>query len=179
MANDEKEGNEMNALQELKTTQVMDLLKATISQDAEIKAAILNDSNAVVKILQSNIIDELKQELKAQKLILRYDYQNEKQLFLNTCKSENTKSGYNYALQDFEKFCFNCGLQSPIAATPANVDTWLLNQRTDNKAPATIPAATLVTADAAAPATSKEADATSEAICPKSPEVSWLDGVCN
>ena len=138
MANDEKEGNEMNALQELKTTQVMDLLKATISQDAEIKAAILNDSNAVVKILQSNIIDELKQELKAQKLILRYDYQNEKQLFLNTCKSENTKSGYNYALQDFEKFCFNCGLQSPIAATPANVDTWLLNQRTDNKAPATI-----------------------------------------
>ena len=138
MAKDDKEGDEMNALQELKTTQVMDLLKATISQDAEIKAAILNDSNAVAKILQSNIIDEIKQELKTQKLILRYDYQNEKQLFLNTCKSENTKNGYNYALNDFETFCFNCGLQSPIAATPANVDTWLLNQRTDNKAPATI-----------------------------------------
>jgi len=127
----------MNAMQEIKTTQIIDLLKSTISQDAEIKAAILNDSNAVAKILQSNIIDEIKQELKTQKLILRYDYQNEKQLFLNTCRSENTKAGYNYALKDFETFCIDCGLQSPIAATPANIDTWLLNQRT-TKAPATI-----------------------------------------
>ena len=135
---DKKDGETMNALQEVKTTKVMDLLKTALAQDSEIKNAILNDTDAVTKILQSNIIDEIKQELKTQKLIMRFDYSNEKQLFLDTCKSTNTKSGYNYALQDFEKFCNQYGIQSPIGATPSNVDTWLLNQRTQNKAPSTI-----------------------------------------
>lgn len=139
MANDDKkEGDEMNALQELKTTQVMDLLKATISQDAEIKAAILNDSNAVAKILQSNIIDELKQELKTQKLIMRFDYATEKQHFLQSYNSEHTRNGYLYALKDFENYCTLHGLNTPIAATPSIIDNWINDQKINNKSSATI-----------------------------------------
>ena len=98
----------------------------------------MQDQNAIAKILQSNIIDEIKQELKQQKLFYKYNYENEKQSFLDTCKSENTKSGYNYALKDFEGFCTQYEIENPIACTPSNVDTWLLNQRTQNKAPSTI-----------------------------------------
>lgn len=139
MANDEKkDGNEMNALQEVKTNELAQMIKLAFMQDAEIKTAIMQDQNAIAKILQSNIIDEIKQELKQQKLFYKYNYENEKQSFLDTCKSENTKSGYNYALKDFETFCNQYEIENPIACTPSNVDMWLLNQRTQNKAPSTI-----------------------------------------
>lgn len=138
MNDDEKDGDELNELQELKTNEITQLLKMAITQDAEIKAAILNDSNAITKILQSNIVDEIKQELKTQKLIMRFDYENELKSFLNSYESAATRNGYLYALQDFERYCTSHGIGTPIAATPAIVDDWIMTQRTQNKAPATI-----------------------------------------
>lgn len=139
MANDDKkDGDEMQTLQEIKTNEITQLLKMAITQDAEIKAAILSDSNAIAKILQSNIIDEIKQDLKTQKLIMRFDYDNEKQTFLNSYASEHTRNGYLYALKDFENYCNSHDIQTPIAATPAIIDNWIMDQRTNNKAPATI-----------------------------------------
>ena len=44
-----------------------------------------------LQILQSNIIDEIKQELKQQKLFYKYNYENEKQSFLDTCKRKTQK----------------------------------------------------------------------------------------
>ena len=138
MAKDEKDDEQMQALQELKTNEITQLLKMAITQDAEIKAAILNDSNAVAKILQSNIIDEIKQDLKTQKIIMRIDYADKKQSFLKRYNSEHTRNGYMYALKDFETYCSAHGLQTPIAANTTIVDNWILDQRTEGKAPATI-----------------------------------------
>lgn len=137
-SNEEKDGENMNAMQEIKTNELAQMMKLAFMQDAEIKHAIMQDHDAVARILQSNIIDEIKQDLKQQKLLFKYNYENEKQIFLSTFNSENTKNGYNYALKDFERFCRQYEIENPIACTPSNVDTWLLNQRTENKAPSTI-----------------------------------------
>lgn len=119
-------------------TNIDQQLKDLIINDAEIKQAILNNPDAVKRILQSTIIDEIKQDIKTQKLLLSFNYENEKQTFLDHYKSEHTRNGYKYALQDFENFCNLHQLKTPLECNPATADEWIYNQRKENKAPATI-----------------------------------------
>lgn len=141
------EGTEME-LQKVKTAQVMNLIQMAITKDVEIKKAIMADSDTVAKILQSNIIDELKQELKLQKLYYRYQYndftnengnrqEGRKTQFLKRYASENTRNAYEYALNDFELFCYRHDLKTPVAATPSIIDKWILEQN-QTKSPATV-----------------------------------------
>lgn len=137
MAEEERE-EDMIALQERKAGEVADIIKAAFAQDADLKAAIMSDGEAVTRLLQAVVIDELKQDLKTQKLIARYDYQGEKAAFLSGYSSSCTRQSYCYALQDFESYCKEKGLSTPIGATPSIIDGWLMDQRQRSKSPATI-----------------------------------------
>ena len=139
MEPDGQEEESMIALQQARqTADITELLQNAFAQDPELKAAIMADAGAVKKLLQAVVVDELKQDLKAKKLIARFDYPAAKETFLAGYASACTRQGYGYALRDFEAYCTAHGLQTPIAATAAVVDDWLLDQRTRGKSPATI-----------------------------------------
>lgn len=133
----------MNELQ-TKTNNTLDTLnnqlKTLIADDTEIKAAILQNPDYVKRLLQENIIDELKADIAQKKAVMRYDFQQEATDFLKHCelRSVHTAKAYKYALADFTGWTKGKGLETPLAITPELADAYIYDLQTQGKAAATI-----------------------------------------
>lgn len=117
-----------------------DQIKTLITDDTEIKAAILQNPDYVKRLLQENIIDELKADIAQKKAAMRYDFQQEATDFLKHCelKSIHTAKAYKYALADFADWTKEKGLETPLAITPELADAYIYDLQTQGKAAATI-----------------------------------------
>lgn len=117
-----------------------DQLKTLIADDTEIKAAILQNPDYVKRLLQENIIDELKADIAQKKAVMRYDFQQEASEFLKHCelRSVHTAKAYKYALADFTDWTKAKGLETPLAVTPELADAYIYDLQTQGKAAATI-----------------------------------------
>ena len=75
-------------------------LRAIVENDRELKAAILDNPKYAERLLQENIIDELKADIAREKALLRYDWESEAGTFLSSCeiKSRCTAKAYRYRL---------------------------------------------------------------------------------
>lgn len=133
----------MNDIQTLKNnnlTTIDDEIKAIIADDTEIKAAILQNPDYVKRLLQESIIDEIKADIAQKKAVMRYDWKQEATDFLKHCelKSKHTAKAYRYALQDFQKWILQKGIETPFAITPNIADSYIYDLQTQGKAAATI-----------------------------------------
>ena len=133
----------MNGLQTTET-KILDTLNEQIQNliisDKEIKTAILQNPEYVKKLLQENIIDELKTDIAQKKAVLRYDFKVESEEFLKRCRlqSIHTAKAYKYALNDFSNWMQSEGNTSPFSLTPELADAYIYNLRSQFKAAATI-----------------------------------------
>ena len=132
--------NELTAKTGETLTALNDQLKMLIADDTEIKAAILQNPDYVKRLLQENIIDELKADIAQKKAVMRYDFQQEAADFLNHCglRSKHTAKAYRYALADFSKWTESKGIETPLAITPELADAYIYDLQTQGKAAATI-----------------------------------------
>lgn len=64
--------------------------------------------------------------------MLSTDYVKEKTTFLDTLKSDHTRSGYTYAFKAFESYLDGRGIANPLKCTAAIADDWL-NYMTQKK----------------------------------------------
>ena len=133
----------MNALQ-TRTSDTLatlnDQLKTLIAGDTEIKTAILQNPDYVKKLLQENIIDELKADIAKKKAVMRYDFHQEAGFFIKQCeyKSVHTAKAYTYALGNYESWTKDIGLETPLVLTPELADKYICDLQAQGKAPATI-----------------------------------------
>lgn len=101
-------------------------------------------TKAVQKRTENKIVNDLDKLLN----IKQIDYENEKTIFLNNVsktKSNATKDGYKYALQELDKYCSLQGIESALLITPKMADDFIyyLTNEARNKfnkplAPATV-----------------------------------------
>lgn len=119
---------------------VKDKLQLLIDNDSQIKAEIMADDALVEKLLESNIIDELKADIAREKNIMRYDWQRESSDFLSQCRarSAHTSKAYAYALNDFERWTLSQGMNTPLEATPAIADSYIMHLQQEGKSSALI-----------------------------------------
>lgn len=119
---------------------INDRLKEIISTDTEIKAAILQNPDYVNRLLQENIIDELKADIAKKKAALRYDFEHEAGDFLKHCelRSRHTAKAYRYAINDFSAWTSSKGIETPLAITPEIADAYIYDLQTQGKAAATV-----------------------------------------
>lgn len=87
-------------------------LRELMANDGAIKATLVSNPEYLKKMLQENIIDEVKADLKRRKAILAIDYEAEKQTFLQGKQSRHTRRAYTYALKDFEKYIQAHGIEN-------------------------------------------------------------------
>lgn len=119
---------------------IKDQLQMLIENDTELKAAILQNPDYVKKLLQENIIDELKADIAKQKNVMRYDFQQEASDFLKNCglRSIYTAKAYKYALADFADWTKSKGLESPFMITPELADAYIFDLQHRGKSSATV-----------------------------------------
>lgn len=139
----EKQGQDMNELTARKTdiqTALNDQLKKMIVNNTEIKNAILQNPDYVKRLLQENIIDELKADIAHKKTIMCYDFQQEATDFLKQCelRSKHTAKAYKYALADFTNWTESKDIETPLAITPELADAYIYDLQMQGKAAATI-----------------------------------------
>ena len=101
-------------------------------------------TKAVTRRNENKIVNDLDKLIN----IKQIDYENEKAVFLNNVsktKSNATKDGYFYSLQEMEKYCNLQGIETPLLFTPAMADDYIyyLSSTARNKfnkplAPATV-----------------------------------------
>ena len=101
-------------------------------------------TKAVTRRNENKIVNDLDKLIN----IKQIDYENEKAVFLNNVsktKSNATKDGYYYSLQEMEKYCALQGIETPLLFTPAMADDYIyyLSSTARNKfnkplAPATV-----------------------------------------
>lgn len=136
------EGENMNDLQTRPndTLNVLnEQLKNLIADDTEIKAAILRNPDYVKRLLQENIIDELKADIAQKKTVMRYDFQRETAEFIRNCelKSVHTAKAYRYALADFTAWTSSKDIE-PFEITPEQADAYIYDLQHKGKASATV-----------------------------------------
>lgn len=114
-------------------------LRAIIENDRELKAAILDNPKYAERLLQENIIDELKADIAREKALLRYDWESEAGTFLSSCeiKSRCTAKAYRYALADYKAYTEARG-KAPLALSAELADSYILDLQKRGKAPATV-----------------------------------------
>lgn len=132
--------NELQAKNADTLSALNDQIKTLIAGDTEIKSAILQNPEYVKRLLQENIIDELKADIAHKKAVMRYDYQQETREFLERCelRSAHTAKAYRYALTDFATWTKSKGLETPLEITPEIADAYIYDLQKLGRAAATI-----------------------------------------
>lgn len=111
-----------------------------IKHDKDIKKALLSDPEAVKRIIEATVIDELKQDIHKKKVAAKLPYYPMVKNFIDTIDSEYTKKAYTKALHDYYHFYNPDGTteqRNPLLSNKTDFANFI-NVYLEDKSPSTI-----------------------------------------
>lgn len=90
------------------------------------------------KIAELVVIERYKKEMNKEVDLKKYEYKSMKELFISSCKTENTKKTYLNSFNKFETFTNNNSIENPLSISSATADDFIYSLSNDNFSASTI-----------------------------------------
>lgn len=77
------------------------------------------------KIAELVVIERYKKEMNKEVDLKKYEYKSLKEIFISSCRTENTKQTYLNSFKKFEKYSNDCAIKNPLSISAATADDFI------------------------------------------------------